>query len=133
MARVVRVLWLWGPAAAYMALIFVQSSLTDAPLPGAVPDKLAHAVGYAVLGGLVTRAMAGGFPRPVTWGTAVASFVVTVLYGVSDEWHQSFVPGRTADAWDVLADAAGASVAVGACWACGILWPRLTRLPGATP
>jgi VanZ family protein len=49
-----------------------------------------------------------------------------VLYGVSDEWHQSFVSGRTSDLLDVAADASGASLAAVVLWACGII-ARLRR------
>jgi VanZ family protein len=122
-----RRLWLWGPVVAYMAVIFYESSLTDAPLPGGMSDKLAHATGYALLGGLVARAMAGGFPLPLGPASAMTSLAMSVLYGASDEWHQRFVPGRTADLRDLLADAVGAAVAVSIVWACGILWPRLAR------
>ena len=44
------------------------------------------------------------------------AFLVAVLYGISDEFHQSFVPGRTPDVWDVACDAAGALAAL-ALWA----------------
>ncbi len=117
-----------------MAVIFYQSSLTNAPLPRAVSDKVAHAVGYGVLGALVVRALVGGFPRPVNAAAAVIAVVMSVLYGVSDEWHQSFVPGRTADVSDLVADGTGAAIAVCVAWACGILWPRLVRgRSGVTP
>lgn len=122
-----RRLWLWGPVVAYMALIFYESSLSVAPLPSAVSDKLAHALGYGLLGALTARAMAGGFPRPLTVGAAAVSLLVTIGYAVSDEWHQRFVPGRSADVNDLAADAIGAVVAVGAFWACGILWQRLAH------
>jgi VanZ family protein len=110
-----------------MAVIFYESSLADAPLPGGMSDKLAHAIGYAVLGGLVARAVAGGFPLALSPSGAALSVVIAVAYGASDEWHQSFVPGRTADLRDLLADATGAVAAVGAVWACGILWPLVAR------
>ncbi|MEQ1757883.1 MAG: VanZ family protein [Vicinamibacterales bacterium] len=122
-----RRLWLWGPVIAYMAVIFWESSLPSAPLPSNVSDKVAHAIGYAILGALVARAMAGGFPRPLTKAAALASIVLTTMYGASDELHQRFVPGRSADVNDIVADAAGAVVAVIAVWACGILWPRVAR------
>ena len=122
-----RRLWLWGPVVSYMAVIFFESSMTDAPLPGGMSDKLAHALGYAVLGGLVARAMAGGFPLPLSGGSAMVSVAICVLYGASDEWHQRFVSGRTADVRDLVADATGAAAAVVLVWACGILWPRLVR------
>jgi len=122
-----RRLWLWGPVVGYMAVIFFESSMTAAPLPGGMSDKLAHALGYAVLGGLVARAMAGGFPLPLNGWSAMLAIAICVLYGASDEWHQRFVSGRTADVRDILADAAGAAAAVALAWACGILWPRVAR------
>ncbi len=91
-------------------LIFWQSS---GPLPPRTPylpglDKLAHFAVYALLAFLAARAFATmPFPdqaRVVPW--AAASFAA--LYGISDEIHQSFVPGRSADVWDLVADIFGA-------------------------
>jgi VanZ family protein len=39
--------------------------------------------------------------------------LVVSAFGASDEWHQSFVPGRFTDFWDWLADTLGAAIAVG--------------------
>jgi VanZ family protein len=49
-------------------------------------------------------------------GRAVAAgaWLAVVAFGISDEWHQSFVPGRSADVLDVLADAAGGALGVAA-------------------
>jgi VanZ family protein len=95
-----------------MALIFAASSIPDlGPLPG-MSDKSGHSIGYALLGALLLRALAGGRLRGVTWGRALAAVVLATLYGVSDEFHQTFVPGRSADRFDVLADGIGATVAV---------------------
>ena len=44
----------------------------------------------------------------------MTTLVGAVLWGVSDEWHQSFVPGREVDAVDLLADVAGSALAVAA-------------------
>ena len=118
---------MWGPAVAYMALIFYQSSLAVAPLPSAISDKVAHFLGYGLLGALLVRATAGGFPRPVTRTAALVSIAIAVLYAASDEFHQRFVPGRTADLDDLGADALGAVAAAIIGWACGILWPRLAH------
>ncbi|WP_051946893.1 VanZ family protein [Thermus amyloliquefaciens] len=63
-------------------------------------DKAAHFLAYALLG-LLLRLGLGVF-RP--------AFFVAALYGLADEWHQSFVPGREAFGWDLLADALGAWV-----------------------
>ncbi len=40
------------------------------------------------------------------------AWVYTASYGVFDEWHQLFVPGRFADVWDLLADATGAAICI---------------------
>ena len=74
-------------------------------------DKNAHAVLYAGLGALLVRAFAGGWGRRVTLGVVFASVAIAAVYGVSDEYHQSFVPMRQAEALDVMADAVGAAVA----------------------
>jgi len=67
--------------------------------------------------------------RRIAGATLLGAFVITVLYGVSDEFHQSFVPGRTPDVADVAADAAGAALALTAAWAWAILVGRRTTLP----
>lgn len=104
-----------------MALIFYLSSFQRAPLPDNVSDKLAHMGAYAMLGVLVVRGLAGRLRVRLTVRLAVWTVVVTTLYGVSDELHQMFVPGRSADVFDVMADAAGAFAAVGVCALWGIL------------
>jgi VanZ family protein len=105
----------------YMAAIFVVSSMPRAPLPDRVSDKTAHVAAYALLAVLVVRACAGGLPARITARTGILALVVTVAYGASDELHQACVPGRTADLLDVAADAAGAAIGVGLCWAWGII------------
>jgi VanZ family protein len=115
-------LGLWGPVAAWMAVLFALSSR---PLPASVssvPDWITHGAGYAILGALLCRALAGGLARPVAGRLAVLAVVIATAYGVTDEVHQSFVPGRMSDAWDVLKDLGGASVAAAAC-----AWPRGPR------
>ena len=93
-----------------MALIFAASSRSDtSAVPSAIPDKVVHFAVYALLGALILRAVAGGRRSGVTWTSVLVSIVVATLYGITDEWHQSFVPNRTPDAMDVLADLVGAS------------------------
>lgn len=122
---------LWLPVLAYMGLLFVLSAQPgkDGPSPfpawiAEAPDWLQHGVAYAGLALITLRATASGRWSHVAWPTLVAAWVVATLYGVFDEWHQSFVPGREQDIRDVLADAAGAAVALGAAWAWGIIKPR---------
>ena len=110
-----------------MALIFGLSSIPRLPeIPGAgLPhlDKLVHVVLYATLCVLFLRARTRGWSQPVTAGGALLAVVFTVLYGISDELHQSFVPPREVDALDLAADAAGGAVAATALYA-GIIRMR---------
>jgi len=116
--------WLWGPALAAMAAIFIASSQSDLRPPEGVSNEQAHSAGYAGLGALVARALAGGFGRPLAGLHAVGAVLLTTVYGVSDEVHQSFVPNREADPRDVVADAVGAVIGTAGCWAWGIIRSR---------
>jgi VanZ family protein len=115
---------LWAPVVAYLLAIFVVSSMPQPPgMPAAVGDKSLHLAAYAVLGVLLVRALSGGRAagvngRVVTWAALLAT-----AYGLTDEVHQAFVPGRTADVRDLLADAVGATVGALACYA----WARARR------
>lgn len=120
-------LGLWAPVAAYMLGIFVLSSLPSARIPGAISDKLVHAVFYGGLAVVTLRATAGGRAAGLGLVSMGVAWLIATLYGVSDEWHQSFVPGRSADADDVVADAVGAAIAVVAVGAFGII--RRSRQP----
>jgi len=98
----------WGPAAAWALLLLLLGSRPPDALPhppwlfeGA--DKLAHFGFYGVLGFLWARGRTGK-------GRAfIEGALVGALWGVLDEWIQSFV-GRDADRLDLLADVLGASV-----------------------
>jgi VanZ family protein len=94
-----------------MAAIFVASSIPDVgPLPGDVSDKTGHSLAYAVLALLVVYALADGRLSGVTLRTTLLAIVIASLYGASDELHQRFVPGRSAELLDVRADAIGATM-----------------------
>jgi VanZ family protein len=98
-----RALVRWLPAIAWAALIFFLSSRSRLPEPPSILgwDKLQHALGYGAGGFLLARA-AGVRGR----GTIVA-VALGLLYGITDEIHQSFVPGRSCDVHDWYADAPG--------------------------
>jgi VanZ family protein len=113
-----------------MALLFALSSTASPPSPAQVDDKLQHFIGYGGLGVVTLRATAGGAFTGITAGTAAAAWVIASVYGVTDEYHQRFVPGRSADAADAVADAAGAATAIGVVWAFGII-VRSRRSSGA--
>jgi VanZ family protein len=100
-----------------MAIIFAASSIQNlSQLPGGISDKSGHSIGYALLAGLLLRAFARGRLAGITWGAAAAAVVLATIYGASDELHQAFVPGRSSDRYDVLADFLGAVMGVAIGW-----------------
>ena len=100
------------PALACMGVIFYlsqQPKLPDIPtLSGQVTSVLGHFSVYFALASLTWWAV-GIFGLTARQRVAIA-LGVAVLYGLTDEWHQSFVPGRDPDWRDVLTDAIGASI-----------------------
>ena len=119
-----RLLRLWGPVVAWLAVTVAASSQSDVGAVGRIPDYVTHGIEYAILGALVARALAGGLGRPLGVGPALAVVALCTAWGVSDEWHQSFVPNRESSAADVGKDFAGASLAV-------LAWRRLWGGPKA--
>ena len=108
----------WAALVGYAALIFALSSIPAKSMPEGRFwdfDKVIHAGEYAVLAALLWWALGRSFQLPVMVRASVAAGSAA-LYGVSDEFHQSFVPGRAASGFDVLADAGGAVVAVLLLW-----------------
>jgi VanZ family protein len=90
-----------------MAAIFLVSHQPSTHIPqfgllDLLLKKGAHFLAYAVLAWLVQWAWG---VKPGSWGWA---FLVTVLYASSDEYHQTFVPGRSGSLGDVLIDSSGA-------------------------
>lgn len=73
-------------------------------------DKLIHATAYALMGLLVWRVFVHKL-KVKPW-LGFFSVVFCSLYGVSDEYHQSFIDGRDADVFDWLADTVGAGLIV---------------------
>ncbi len=115
--------WIWPVLV--VAVIFYASSRSLVAAPGgiAVNDKLAHFCAYGLLGSLVCRALGSG-----GWRGAIAAALLTSAYGASDEWHQSFVPGRSPEVADWVADTLGAAVAV-ALYTCVAPYRRLLETP----
>jgi len=99
----------WTPPILWAAGIFGLSSISLPPKPPLLPglDKIAHAGLYAILAYLLFRALfqeRGLLP----WRAAAWAFLLTALYGVTDEFHQQFTPNRSVDVVDWMADALGA-------------------------
>ena len=98
----------WLPVVFYAGFIFYLSSLQGPKIPKfECSDKVLHALLYAGFGFVLIRAL-----HPVTrsWSSIKICFVAlfaALLYGVSDEFHQSFVPTRAVEVSDVMADGFG--------------------------
>ena len=128
----------WWPVGAWMSVIFLFSTdlfsgahtssllgpLLSALFPAITADqidaihlalrKLGHWGEYFILASLLMRALRNQFlsqSRSARW---VYCVFLTTLYALSDEWHQSFVPSRTASLADVMIDSLGTI--------CGALW-----------
>lgn len=102
-----------GLAIAWMGLIFYLSHQPVLPTPDLFPnqDKLFHAGVYGILGSLLL--MSCRFSQPGYSRRQIsASVLLASLYGLSDEIHQYFIPGRQADGLDWAADTLGALLAV---------------------
>jgi len=89
----------------------------------AVIRKSAHFIEYFVFGLLLLRAVQ--YPEhgwKLRW--AILAVAIAAVYAASDEFHQVYVPGRTASPWDSLLDTCGAIVAQFAVWVRFRLRPR---------
>lgn len=117
----------WGPALLIMALIFLASGTPGKDIPGfggwdTIVLKGGHMLGYALL--------AISYLHALTWGRRslrcawLLAITMAALYALSDEYHQSFTPGRSPRLTDVGIDTIGAALGV-------VSWPRLRSYLGS--
>ncbi len=104
----------WVPALVMMTAIFVLSALPASKVPTFGPydvyfKKIGHAIGYGLLGVSYYYALPTRLPRLVRWSMALG---LSLGFAVTDEFHQSFVSGRTASIRDVAIDGLGAFLAL---------------------
>lgn len=104
----------WLPAAAWAALIFTFSSLSEPPGASSseLRSNLAHLTEYLVLAFLLVSAARATWPGSPLRVLATAAWLACVTYAFSDEFHQSFVPGRDSSLLDVGFDSLGAALGV---------------------
>ena len=95
----------WTPAALWASVLFYLSSRPSMPGGWSIPlpDKVLHLGAYFVFGAALAWA---GRAKKGAW-THGALIFIGVAFAFSDEWHQSFVPGRHPSGWDLLADVIG--------------------------
>ncbi len=72
--------------------------------------KLAHFTIYAI-GGVLAIILLNQYNIPLVQKVIYSQLIITI-YAATDEFHQRFIPGRTASIWDVLIDSAGALTAI---------------------
>ncbi|MDC9728849.1 MAG: VanZ family protein, partial [Methyloprofundus sp.] len=98
----------------FCAFIYWLSAQSSLPTPLKFPhqDKVMHLGAYFILTFFVVRAFRHlCLSHPLL---LISSLIFSSLYGASDEWHQSFVTGRSSDVTDWLADTLGAVLLLGA-------------------
>ena len=103
----------WLPVLAYVAGIAFLSSQPhlQSPLHFPESDKLMHVLEYLGLGWLLARAWRATAEAQRPLALALIAISCGIVVGASDEFYQSFVPGRDSSGYDLLADTAGLTLA----------------------
>ncbi|MBN1570427.1 MAG: VanZ family protein [Acidobacteria bacterium] len=105
----------WGPAILFMAIIFIVSSTPGSDIPGLgawdfIAKKGGHLIGYALLGAAYRHAL--NYGNRARKRHHIPAMCMTALYAASDEWHQTFTPGRSGSFSDVGIDIAGGIIGI---------------------
>ena len=113
-----RFLSLWLPVILWAAFIFYLSSIPHLRfLDNNLWDFIVRKIGHMGVFGILARLVARALTRKSTFWSwkkiFAASLVATCLYACTDEYHQSFTPGRHASPVDVGIDTVGAWAALG--------------------
>lgn len=105
------------------AAVFVASSQSRlaAPVTFSHMDKVVHALTFGLMATLVVRVF---FHSRHPIRSAWVAIACVSLFGITDEFHQSYTPGREVDVGDWIADTGGAMLAV----VLYTLWPRYRRI-----
>ena len=96
------------PAVVCATVIFILSAQSSVISSQLIPDYLAHALEYAVFALTLVWGASTGWSNRLSLTGVMGVWAIASLYGISDEFHQSFVPGRQASVGDVAADSGGA-------------------------
>lgn len=110
-------LWYWGPPLALMGFIFFLSSqervgVSDEFVVNFIVFKSLHIIEYALLQFLVFRALYRTFSGKNTNHILLLAFVITFLYAITDEFHQTLVPTRNGTIIDIGIDSIGILLSV---------------------
>lgn len=99
----------WLPVLLIMAVIFFISSLPGSDIPGLFSgqDMLYHVLIYLVLASALARALGNSGRRLSKRAVFFLAAALAVFYGCTDEFHQLFVPGRSASGLDIAFNSLG--------------------------
>ena len=106
---------LWVPVIVWALVIFLFSSkptgtVTEIQVTDFIVKKSAHIIEYAIFTILIYRALCNsGVSKKES---AIYSLILALIYGASDEFHQSFTPGRDPKIRDVFFDTTGSLSAI---------------------
>jgi VanZ family protein len=105
----------FGPALIIMFIIFMASGTQGSDLPtfgiwDIFAKKGGHVLGYALLAASYYHALS--YNKKFSHIDFFIAFFLTVLYAMTDEWHQRFIPGRTPSIEDVCIDAIGGFISL---------------------
>lgn len=113
--KIIHFIKYWLPVYLYLLLIVITSSFSRLPAPQPdwfEIDKIYHLIEYGILSFLSLRAFMNS-PRKILSSDAVFfTILATVAFGLTDEIHQAFVPGRTSSIADWIFDSLGAVAGV---------------------
>jgi len=107
-----RFIFYWFPLVSLCAAIIWQSSFPSIQNEPLFPhqDKLLHLMAYGLMAVLAARALTCERPGMGKFKICLLAMGFTILFGLSDEIHQAFVPERFADIWDWIADVIGSGI-----------------------
>ena len=107
--------FLYLPLGLYWLLIFILTSIPGNHIPQlfGISDKIKHFGAYFVLAILLnfTLYLQNRFPL-LSKKSMLFTFIITLFYGLFDEVHQIFIPGRAFDWWDLVADVVGSLLGI---------------------
>lgn len=119
MRKIIHYIRFWAPVLAWATVIYLFSSKPTNPVgqiywQDFVVKKTAHMIEYGVFTVLLYRALTNsGMARKKA---SIYAMAIAAFYAVTDETHQSFTPGRTPKARDVVIDIIGSGIATYTIW-----------------
>jgi VanZ family protein len=107
-----RMIKLWLPVLVCMGIIFYASSLPGSDIPPLFPfqDIAFHILIYLILALFFSHALKNTYTDIALSKVILLTIIFGIVYGITDELHQAFVPDRTASGLDVIIDGIGSFI-----------------------